>query len=171
MVSRFWAAMGGDELGLLGMKRLLAVLRWRKGQIGGCWCGGWKREVGCYGRKVVCQEGDDWEREGKRAGGRRRMAVLCSLVLFWQMGSVLMTGQGDGGQVLRGKRNGDDYWFGRETEEMGNHGFVGEACPGFWMLKWPRVKWFFFWGGEALAWRGRGLCAGMLENGVGRRLV
>ena len=57
------------------------------------------------------------------------------------MGSVLMTGQGDGGQVLRGKRNGDDYWFGRETEEMGNHGFVGEACPGFWMLKWPRVKW------------------------------
>jgi hypothetical protein len=26
-------------------------------------------------------------------------------------------------------------------------------------------------GVEALAWRGRGLCAGMLENGVGRRLV
>jgi hypothetical protein len=76
------------------------------------------------------------------------------------MGSVLMTGQGDGGQVLRGKRNGDDYWFGRETEEMGNHGFVGEACPGFWMLKWPRVKWFFFFlgGGSFGLERERFMC-------------
>jgi len=87
VVSRFWAAVGGDELGLLGMKRLLVVLRWRKRQIGGCWCGGWKREVGCSGREVVCQEGDDWEREGKRAGGRRRK---CCLMLF---GALLAEGQ------------------------------------------------------------------------------
>jgi hypothetical protein len=59
--------VGGDKLGLLGMKRLMAVLRRKKGQIGGCWYGGWKREGRCCGREVICQEGDDWEREGKRA--------------------------------------------------------------------------------------------------------
>jgi hypothetical protein len=26
-----------------------------------------------------------------------------------------------------GEGDGDDYWFGRETKEMGNHGFVGEG--------------------------------------------
>jgi len=131
VVNHFWAAVGGDELGLLGMKRLLVVLRRRKGKISGCWCGGWKREVGCCGREVVCQEGATGRGKGKELEEEEGKAVLCSLVLFWQRGSVLMTGQGDGGQVLRGERDGDGCWFGRETEEMGNHGFVGEACPGF----------------------------------------
>jgi hypothetical protein len=95
---------------------------------------------GAVAERLCARKGTIGRGKGKELEEEEGKAVLCSLVLFWQRGSVLMTGQGDGGQVLRGKRDGDGCWFGRETEEMGNHGFVGEACPGFCMLKWPRVK-------------------------------
>jgi hypothetical protein len=72
MVCRVWAVVGGDELGLLGMERLLTVLRPRKGQIGGCWCGDWKREVGST-RVSKRDEGLAWLcRGGETAAGRRR---------------------------------------------------------------------------------------------------
>jgi hypothetical protein len=95
---------------------------------------------GAVVERLCARKGTTGRGKGKELEEEEGKAVLCSLMLFWQRGSVLMTGQGDGGQVLRGKRDGDGCWFGRETEEMGNHGFVGEACSGFWMLKWPKVK-------------------------------
>jgi len=66
-----WTVVGGDELGLLGMERLLVMLRWRKGQIGGCWCGDWKREVGGWlgcveVEKPLLEGGDEGNDQGKR---------------------------------------------------------------------------------------------------------
>jgi hypothetical protein len=95
--------VGGDELGLLGMKRLLVVLRWRKRQIGGCWCGGGRGKSGAVAERLCARKGMTGRGKGKELKEEEGNVVLCSLVLFWQRGSVLMTGQGDGGQVLRGK--------------------------------------------------------------------